>query len=307
MSFFAEQGQMIGSVLMGAGASAVAWRVMSVLTCQRQTPPGATSFELARRERMRAESSLYRWFEPLIDEVGELARSQTNAKQLEQLDRDLVVAREPLPWLPAEFIAAKIVEGSLAGLALFLVVALIGGPLFGLILAVPLVLGYATLARSHVHGVAEQRMTRIRLRLPFAVDLLSLMMEAGASFSESLNTIVQEHRDHSLGEELGDVLRQVSAGSPRSEALDAMQARLRDEDLSEMVFAINKGEELGTPLSSILRRQADQMRLKRSQWAEKAAAHAQVKIVFPGVVVMIACLLVVLAPILLPAILQMLE
>jgi hypothetical protein len=49
------------------------------------------------------------------------------------------------------------------------------------------------------------------------------------------------------------------------------------------------------------------MRLKRSQWAEKAAAHAQVKIVFPGVLVMVACLLVVMAPIMLPAILQLLE
>ena len=67
-----------------------------------------------------------------------------------------------------------------------------------------------------------------------------------------------------------------------------------------MVFAINKGEELGTPLSAILRDQAEQMRLKRSQRGEKAAAEAQVNIVFPGMVVMIACLLVVIAPIVLP-------
>lgn len=307
MSFINEHGATIASALMGVGVAAVGWFVMSILFSKRQYPASATSFEVARRDRMRAESSMYRWLEPAIDEVAEWVRGANDAKKLEQLQRDLIVAREPLPWLPAEFIAAKIVEGTLAGLGLFLVVSAIGGKYFGLILAVPLIIAYAAMARSHVHSMAETRMYRIRSRLPFAVDLLSLMMEAGASFSESLDTIVQEHQEHPLGQELGDVLRLVSAGSPRGEALQAMQERLQDEDLTELVFAINKGEELGTPLSAILRRQADQMRLKRSQWAEKAAAHAQVKIVFPGVLVMVACLLVVMAPIMLPAILQLLE
>ena len=71
------------------------------------------------------------------------------------------------------------------------------------------------------------------------------------------------------------------------------------------MFAINKGEELGTPLSAILREQAEQMRLKRSQRGEKAAAEAEVNIVFPGMVLMIACLLIVIAPIILPAVLAL--
>jgi len=101
------------------------------------------------------------------------------------------------------------------------------------------------------------------------------------------------------------VLRQISLGRPRNETLQALDERLQDDDVSEMVFAINKGEELGTPLSAILREQAEQMRLKRSQRGEKAAAEAQVNIVFPGMVVMIACLLVVIAPILLPPVLAL--
>ena len=47
------------------------------------------------------------------------------------------------------------------------------------------------------------------------------------------------------------------------------------------------------------------MRIKRSQRGEKAAAEAQVNIVFPGMIVMIACLLVVIAPILLPPVLSL--
>jgi tight adherence protein C len=152
---------------------------------------------------------------------------------------------------------------------------------------------------------ANRRLARIRTRLPFAVDLIALTMEAGGGFQECLKTAVVENGEHPLTEELSEVLRQISLGRPRQEALKALQERLQDDDINELVFAINKGEELGTPLSTILRDQAEQMRLKRSQRGEKAAAEAQVNIVFPGMVVMIACLLVVIAPIVLPAVLSM--
>ena len=49
------------------------------------------------------------------------------------------------------------------------------------------------------------------------------------------------------------------------------------------------------------------MRLKRSQWVEQAAKEADVQMVFPGMVVMVACLLVIMAPILLPALMTFLE
>ena len=51
--------------------------------------------------------------------------------------------------------------------------------------------------------------------------------------------------------------------------------------------------------------QAEQMRLKRSQRGEKAAAECEVKIIFPGMVLMIACLLVIITPIILPTILEL--
>jgi hypothetical protein len=47
------------------------------------------------------------------------------------------------------------------------------------------------------------------------------------------------------------------------------------------------------------------MRLKRSQRGEKAAGEAEVNILFPGMILMIACLLVVITPIVLPAVLAL--
>ncbi|MBY0526876.1 MAG: hypothetical protein K2R98_26015 [Gemmataceae bacterium] len=42
--------------------------------------------------------------------------------------------------------------------------------------------------------------------------------------------------------------------------------------------------------------------LKQSQWVEKETAEAQVMIVFPGMVIMLACLLVIIAPFVLGAV-----
>ena len=146
----------------------------------------------------------------------------------------------------------------------------------------------------------------IRIRLPFAVDLIALTMEAGGGFQECLangrRSKTATIRSPRNSPKCCGKFRSAGRGN---EALQALQERLQDEDINELVFAINKGEELGTPLSAILRDQAEQMRLKRSQRGEKAAAEAQVNIVFPGMVVMIACLLVVIAPIVLPPILAL--
>ena len=93
------------------------------------------------------------------------------------------------------------------------------------------------------------------------------------------------------------MLRQISLGRPRNEALQALQDRLHDDDITKWCSQSTRAKSSARRSSAILRDQAEQMRLKRSQRGEKAAAEAQVNIVFPGMVVMIACLLVVIAPI----------
>ena len=98
---------------------------------------------------------------------------------------------------------------------------------------------------------------------------------------------------------------QVRVLRGREEALLAFQERMNDPNVDELVFAINKGEELGTPLSRILRDQAAQMQVKRAQWGEMAAADAEVKIIFPGILTMVACLLVIVATFVLPALTAM--
>ena len=301
---FQSSGFLLASCVAALAVGYGCWQFLAVATYPRERLGEPHPFERQRREELRAGNLIYRWFEPLIDEIaGIFAWRQPEA--MAKLQHYLAVSREKLPWRAEEFLAAKWLEGIAAGGVLFLILWLAGWGMTAVVLGLGVTLTYGVVTPKTVRDRANRRLARIRTRLPFAVDLIALTMEAGGGFQECLHTAVVENGEHPLTEELAEVLRQIALGRPRHEALRALRDRLEDDDVSELVFAINKGEELGTPLSTILRDQAEQMRLKRSQRGEKAAAEAQVNIVFPGMVVMIACLLVVIAPIVLPALLSL--
>lgn len=306
MTLIEQFGPALASLSLATALAIFCWALITVLTVPKEKlDKGLDSFETRRRQAVRDGNAVYRWFEPVVHEIVKPLRRRAN-ERVERLRKNLLIAVDPLPWEAAEFLATKCVEGFVMGGLVMGAITILGKPVAGVILGTALAVAFPLLYTKTIGDRARTRLHRMRIRLPFSVDLVALMMEAGGSFQESLQTVVNENLNHPVGEEFGEVLRQIALGRTRAEALSAMQARLNDDDISEMVFAINKGEELGTPLSAILRDQADQMREKRSQWGEKAAAEAEIQLVFPGMVVMVACLIVILGPILLPAILPLL-
>ena len=301
---FESSGYLLASGVAALAMALFCWQLVAVLTYPRERLGDTHPFELQRREELRTRNFVYRWFEPLVDEIATFLGSRQR-KLLDALQKNLTASREKLPWRPEEFLATKCLEAVCVGAMLFVMLFAAGWTTSSVVIGMVVAGGYAVLMPKMIRDRGKRRLSRVRVRLPFAVDLIALMMEAGGGFQECLQTAVVENGNHPLTEEMAEVLRQISLGRPRKEALLAMQERLQDPDINELVFAINKGEELGTPLSAILRDQAEQMRIKRSQRGEKAAAEAQVNIVFPGMVVMIACLLVVIAPIVLPAVIAL--
>jgi tight adherence protein C len=292
---------LVASLLAGGSvglAIAIVARMITGKRLQRET------FEQSRRTELRQASRLYRWFEPLIDE---LTLFFPDGYASDKLTHHLKLTADSPPWTAAEFMAVKSIEALLIGIAIVTFVTLLKMPLLGIGMALATGLTYPSMARKSIINRGQKRLKRIKLRLPFAIDQISLMMEAGAGFEDSLRTVVADNRDHPLSIELAEVIRQMSLGRPRRQALAGFRDRMADEDTSEIIFAIIKGEELGTPLSNILREQAGQMRLKRSQWGEKAASEAEVQMVFPGMITMVACLLVIVAPILLPVVITLLQ
>ena len=263
--------------------------------------------ERERRESMRKAKGFFQQYEQSIDDAKPVIDMFLDATQNRKLMRAFTFSTMYRDFQPAEFIGVKLIEGILAGLIVGAIIGAFMGLGAGVFAGFMVVFLLVFMGVSEVQNQSDRNRRAFLLRLPNAVDLLALMLEAGATFSEALSTLVRENRGHALGEQFEQVESDTALGRPRAEALRGLRDRINDPVVDELVMAINEGEEFGTPLAKILSNQAERMRLMKSQWIEKAAAEAQVQMAFPNLLIMVACSLVVLGPFVLQAVLQFLS
>ncbi len=147
-----------------------------------------------------------------------------------------------------------------------------------------------------LRGEARKRVQRISKQLPYSLDLIALMMGAGATFGEAIDTIIRDNPEDDLNQELAVVQSEINFGTNRAQALRNMADRIPLETLRSVVGAINQSEALGTPVSEILKNQSSIMRMHRSVRAEKLSASASLRILIPSMLILIAVVLVVFAP-----------
>jgi len=260
-------------------------------------------FDKLRLAKLRQGSALFNYGESLVNFLAQCAKTNYSEEDLNKIDTSLKLINDPLPWLPEEHLAMMKFQAYLVAFFGFIIgFVLARHPLGGLVLAPVLGFVFFALQSGEIHRKANLRRMQLKGRLSFVIDLMALMMESGATFGECLVAVSRENADHPIGQQFGDVLCEIEMGRPRKDALLNLQQRMSDEDFTEFIFAVVKGEELGTPLSDILRNQADLIRSKHSQRLEKESAEAQVSIIFPGMLIMLACLLIIMAPFLLQAI-----
>jgi tight adherence protein C len=130
------------------------------------------------------------------------------------------------------------------------------------------------------HAV-QLRHRSIQRSLPFVLDLLTLSVEAGLDFMTALQRNTERRQLDALGEELLRVIREIQVGKTRREALRDMGKRVDLPDLRSVVGALVQADELGVSIGAILRIQADQMRQRRFERAEKLANEAPTKMLMP--------------------------
>jgi len=132
-----------------------------------------------------------------------------------------------------------------------------------------------------LRAMIQTRHNEIQRALPFVLDLLTLSVEAGMDFMSSLQRNIERRSVDALGEELIRVVREIQVGKTRRVALRDMSDRVNLPDLKSVVNALVQADELGVSIGSILHIQADQMRQRRFERAERLANEAPVKMLFP--------------------------
>ena len=184
---------------------------------------------------------------------------------------------------PREARAAEL----LATMELLGVACLAGGSLLaalsGTSAAVPVLVALAggALPLLRIRDRVRARHRGIVRALPYAIDLLTLSVEAGLDFTAALAKVVEKGRRGPLRDELSVALKELRLGKTREEALRDLSRRLAVPGLTSFVQALVHSDRMGTPLGKVLRVLSTQMRVERTQRAEKLANEAPVKLLLP--------------------------
>lgn len=218
-----------------------------------------------------------------IRKLGSLNRRLMWPGYESKMRRKLIKAGEPQGYKPEDIMALQEIGamvGLVAGLILFnavnenlawaLVIAAFG-------VWYPLI---------WVNDQVKKRHLQISRALPYSLDLLTLSVEAGLDFTGALAKVVEKGKAGPLREELQIVLKQLKMGKTREEGLKAMIVRVDLPALTTFVTALIQADKMGTSLGKVLRIQSTQLRIDRTQRAEKLAGEAPVKMLFP----LIACI-----------------
>ena len=268
--------------LWGLCAAGLAWYSLSVA---RQI----TYVTLADgRRKERKLPLVFRLLLPLAPNLFPLCHRPVLRRARESIDKRITAAGFEGLLAPEEFLALRVLLPVILGAfwVLFVLLCISANPLpviekmkIPLCLLGPLCL--YIYPQNWLRKAVAGRHNRIRRSLPFVLDLLTLSVEAGLDFMTALQRNVERGEVDELGEELLRVIREIQLGATRREALRAMSRRVDFSDLRSVINALVQADELGVSIGAILRIQADQVRQRRFERAERLAHQAPVKMLFP--------------------------
>ncbi len=289
--------RLIACSVMGASAGLLVWWLWRALRSDDIAQGAEWRYDVSRVNELRRADPVFRLLQPAIQLLARFNRGAFR-EALPEVQRHIHAAGLSRFWLAEEYLAKlEIAALFLSPLYVYLFFSWLGP--VGLPVAVLAVLATVLLLRRRLAVRAAKRLLEIKRRMPFLLDLLTLLMEAGSTFLRALDEAVDEFRGHPVAEEFGRVLADMNMGKTRQEAFLALRDRLADDEITSIVGSVLQGEQLGTPLAGVFRTQADVLRLKRSQRAETLAGEAGVNMLLPAVLVMAATVLIILGPFLL--------
>ena len=131
---------------------------------------------------------------------------------------------------------------------------------------------------------------------PDALDLLIICVESGLGLDQAIAKVATEIEIKSkvLAQELQLVLMELRSGFSRETALRHLALRTGLEEIDLLVAMMVQADRFGTSMGDSLRVHADNLRTKRRQRAEEAAAKIAVKLLMPLIFMIFPTLMLIL-------------
>lgn len=153
-----------------------------------------------------------------------------------------------------------------------------------------------------VNRLAVERKDRMSKSMPYAIDLITVAMEAGQDFGAAVRNLVNDGPHGPLRDEFGVTLRQVELGKSRIDALKSMSDRIQLDEFRSLVTSVIQSSEMGASISATLKIQAEEIRRRRFQNAERKAARAPSLMLIPtALFILPAVFIIIFVPIVIRA------
>jgi len=290
-------------ILLLAGVAAIIIIVASIFLLRRaeDDPLTVRIDEFASREEIVSIEEIElsmpisdRIFVPIIRKFSDFVIRFTPQTALEQTTRQLELAGNPRNMSAAHFWMLRIVATIFLG-GLLTMMMVNNGAETGKIMLWGLggaVIGFM-LPYMLVRSMIDRRKQAIIKKLPDALDLMTICVDAGLTFNAAMQKVDEKWEDP-LAIEFGRVIYEMQLGKSRRAALKDMSERIDVPDVTSFIAAVLQAEQLGVGIGKVLRIQSEQMRVRRRQRAEEKAQQAPVKMTFPLVFLIFPSIFVVL-------------
>jgi len=234
------------------------------------------------RELEMSRSWNERVLRPLLRRFYLLGRLLTPSRNLQQLQSELMMAGLLEKLSVSDFMGLRVLAGVGAGLFAYFFFAA-GRPMASALLFVfaGFIVGLY-LPNLWLKSKVKARQKAILRSLPDSLDMMSICVDAGLGFEAAIQKVGFQWETE-LAHEFRQVIRELRVGVPRTEALHNLVVRTGVPDIASFVAVLIQADRLGIAIRDVLHTQADQMRLRRRQRAEEAAAQAPLKMMFPMV------------------------
>lgn len=236
-----------------------------------------------------SERVLRPWLRGQIQAAGRLAPSHN----ILQIKHNLMRSGYPYRLSVLDFLGIKLLASVLTGIVTtYLLTARPGGLLPKLLVAaVMMVLGFL-LPDFWLGSRVRQRQTEILRKLPDALDMLTICVDAGSGLESAMQRIGQKWHNE-IAIEFGKVVSEVRLGMTRREALQNMATRTDVAEVGSFVAVLMQADQFGLSISTVLHSQSEQMRTRRWQRAEEEARKVPIKLLFPLVLLIMPAMFAV--------------
>jgi tight adherence protein C len=267
-------------------------RTIRLLQSHVTLAPGESNINLRDQEMDRGFGD--RVLVPVVAGAGRVAKRITPLDARNRISQKLLLAGHPEGWDAERVLAFKVI-GAVAGLVggIFLGAVMHPAPLVALVFTALLTFAGFVVPDTMINRKVEERQKEILRTLSDTLDLLTISVEAGLSLNAAIAQVVQ-NVPGVLSAEFARMLQEIQLGVPRSEAFRHLAERTDVEELNAFALAMIQADVFGVSIASVLRTQAQQLRIKRRQRAEAKAQQTPVKIVFPLVLCVLPALFVII-------------